>query len=313
MSSGNVDKRVVEMQFENKQFEKGIKESTSSLDKFKKSLKMDDAADSTSAIQKMFEKIDLSKLQDGVERISSRFTNLGIVGTAALQRLANQAINTGERLVKSMSIDQIASGYMKMDQLTTATQTLRASGYGMAEISAELDRLMSFSDETSYSFTDMTSNLAKFTAQGLKLEESATALRGISAWAAAAGQNSQTASRAMYNISQALGAGKMMAVDWHSIELANMATMEFKQAALEAAVAAGKLTKQGEKFFVMTDKGKQIEVTAQNFRDTLTYGWFDNATMMAVFQRYGSFADLVNQVQGMFQMDSAKRPRNWVC
>lgn len=394
--SDSTDKRIVEMQFDNKQFNRGIEESSKLLEQFEKNLrKFGDISEHTASLQKAVDKVDFTNLVDGVEKltekflilgeisttvleeiskkaamtgdqlmnampesksiertsgettkaldavekkvtevgeeaskssaeveksfnrvefdglassvesISGRFTALGIIGVTALQRISNQAIDTGERMIKSLSIDQISSGYAKMDQLTTATQTLRSNGYAMGDIERQLAMLMSFSDETSYSFTDMTSNLAKFTSQGLELDKSATALRGIAAWAAAAGQNSQTASRAMYNISQSLGAGKMMTVDWRSIELANMATAEFKQAALDAAVATGKLIKQGNKFYATTEKGKQIEVSVQNFRETLTYDWFDTATMMSVFQRYGSFADLVNQIQTMFDLDNA--------
>ena len=234
-----IDNKIVEMQFNNKQFEEGVKTSLSTIDRLKQSLKFD-------GIQKGFDNItgaakscDFSGMQNAIETVHAKFSAFEVMAVTALANITNSAINAGKNLIASLSVDQISEGWQKFSDKTVSVGTLISQGYELDEVNEQLSRLNWFTDETSYNFTDMVSNIAKFTATGKKLDESVTAMEGIANWAALSGQNAQTASRAMYQISQAMGAGSMRLEDYRSIQNASMDTDEFRQKCLDAAVALG--------------------------------------------------------------------------
>ena len=139
--SDNVDTRVVELDFQNKNFEKSAQESIRTLGNLERALKLDGSTEGLERVEKTARDMDLSVLERSVEKVSDKFSTLGIMGVTAIQNITNKAIDAGERLIKSLSIDQIGSGWLRMDELTTATQTLRANGYEMERIEKELDKL----------------------------------------------------------------------------------------------------------------------------------------------------------------------------
>ena len=288
------DTRTVEMRFDNRDFESNAKQSISTLEKLKSALKLDGASRGLSEIEKASKKVDFREVDRGLEGLGHKFSWLEQIGIGALRHIGEQAVNAGERIVKSLTIDQLTSGWSKYEEKTTAVQTIMANirdetgrfvdeAAKMDYVNEQIEKLNWFSDETSYSLTDMTGNVGKFIANGQGLEESVTAMQGIATWAAISGQNSQVAARAMYNISQAMGAGSMKIRDWMSIENANMATAGFKELAITVAQNKGKI--------------KECQVTIQNFRESLsgkgTDGWFDKEVMMEVFSTYGEAADKI--------------------
>ena len=211
--SSSIDQRIVEMQFDNAQFEKGISTSLKSLDNLEKGLKLDGASKGLQSVANAANSMNFDGLQSGIYAVQQKFSALEVIGITALQRITNQAISAGEALVKSLSMDQISAGWSKYGAKTKATQTLVAQGNALEDVNKQMEQLNWFTDETSYNFTDMQENIAKFTATGKGLKESVTAMEGIALWAAASGQNATTASRAMYQLSQAMGAGVMRKED----------------------------------------------------------------------------------------------------
>ena len=284
-----IDERVVEMRFNNADFEKNVAQSMSTLDKLKKSLNFD-TGKSLENIGKATKGFSLSGMTETITEATTKFSALEIAGITAIANITNKAVDFGAKFVKSLSIDQVASGFQKYADKTTAVQTIIAStGMAIEDIEAQMERLNWFTDETSYNFVDMVSNIGKFTSAGISLEKAQGAMQGIANWAARSGQNAQAASRAMYNFAQAMGAGAMKLQDWKSIENANMATIEFKQTALETAAEMGKLRKVADGLYTTLD-GK-AEVTATNFSESLKKKWFDADVMVATLNRYNSYAD----------------------
>lgn len=296
MSSGMVDTRTVEMRFDNSDFEKNARQSMSTLEKLKSALKLDGASAGLKEVERASKKLDFRDFKNNIDGVGKKFSVLETIATGALLKIGASAAEAGIKIAKSLTVDQVAAGWDKYAEKTTAVQTIMANirdeegqfindAAKMQYVNRYLNKLLWFSDETSYNFTDMTSNVGKFIANGQGLEESVTAMQGIAAWAAISGQNAQTASRAMYNISQALGTGSMKIKDWMSIENANMATAQFK----ELAIAVGQ------------DKGKieEGQVTVENFRESLsgkdTNGWFDKEVMMKVFETYGEAATRIQE------------------
>lgn len=296
--SREIDERVVEMRFDNQQFEAGVQTSLSTLEKLKKGLDLDGAAKSFDGLSDAARKCDMSMLSRSVETVSEKFSALETVAVGALLKIGSQIATTGEQVLKSLTIDQVTAGWEKYADKTTAVQTIiSATGKSIDEVNDSLEKLIWFTDETSYNMTDMTSNIGKFTSQGVELNTAVTAMQGISTWASLSGGSINEASRAMYNLSQALGVGAVKLMDWKSIENANMATKEFKEMAMEAAVATGDLTKSFDaagNAIYQTSKG--TEVTAANFSSTLQEAWFTSDALIGVLSNYGSYADGVYEL-----------------
>lgn len=299
--SNTIDSRVVEMQFNNKQFESGVKESLGTLDKLKSSLNGLGSGNSLTNLGAVANRVDFSGLVGAIESVSSKFSAFGIMGVTVLQHIAEEAITTGERLVKSLSVDQLSAGWSKYEQKTTAVQTIMAAtadqfedqGTQMKFVNDQLEKLNWFTDETSYNFVDMVGNIGKFTSTGIPLDSAVTSMQGIANWAAISGQNAATASRAMYNLSQAMGVGSVKLMDWRSIENANMATKEFKTQALETAASLNKLVKSADGTY-KTLKG--TVVSFKDFNSSLSEGWFDSEVLTQVLDKYGSFTNALNEV-----------------
>lgn len=286
-----IDNRIVSMQFENRQFEDGVQTTMSSLDKLKKSLELEKSAQSLSELEKIGDNFQLDGISKAVDTISDKFSMMGIIAITTLMNIVNSAVDAGAALVKSLAIDPPMDGFRKYEDKTTSVQTImNATGLSIENVNEQLDKLLWFTDETSYNFVDMVNNIGKFTSQGISLETSVTAMQGIANWAALSGQNASTASRAMYNLAQAIGMGKVTGRDWMSIENANMATKEFKTTVIETAKAMQILDKSGK---ILKGKGKGLIVTAENFSSTLASGWFSSDVLMNSLDKYGNYTNAV--------------------
>ena len=296
--SKQIDERVVEMRFDNAQFERNVSTSMSTRDKLKKALNLDGAAKSLENIASASKNVNFDVMGKSVDTIASKFSALETIAVGALLKLGSQAVTTGENLLKALTIDQIIEGWNKYADKTTSVQTIMAAtGKSIDEVNESLEKLIWFTDETSYSMTDMTNNIGKFTSQGIDLDTSVTAMEGISTWASLSGGSIEEASRAMYNLSQALGVGAVKLQDWKSIENANMATKEFKEMAMEAAVATGDLTKSfDDAGNAIYKTSKDTEVTAANFSSTLSDAWFTSDALISVLNNYGQYADGVYEL-----------------
>ena len=281
----DVDKRVVQMDFDNKKFEKNVKQSTESVNNLKKTLNFDGVSNS-------------------IDQVSLKIKAFEVMTTTALVNITNQVVNLGIRMVKSLSVDNISAGWDKYGQKTTSVATMMAQNFKvagreitdasekMSVVTDQLERLSWFSDETSYTFTDMVDNVGKFIAAGQDLDVSVKAMEGIATWAALSGQNAATASRAMYQLAQAMGKGKIQLIDYKSIQNANMDTVEFRQTILEAAVALGELTKEGDKFVTKTGK----KFTQNQFAEELSSGWFTSKVLVEGLSKYSAAVDQIYEL-----------------
>lgn len=281
-----VDNRVVEMQFDNANFEKNVGTSLSTLDKLKSALHFKGVDDNFSSVER------------SAGLLGKTFSALEEVAIGSLRRIGSQVTEWAEKTIKEMSgVNNMITGFSKFSTITKSSATLQAQGFEMQNIEEQLRKLNWFTDETSYNLSDMVDNISKFTATGQNLEDSSDAMMGIALWAAMSGQNAQTASRAMYQLSQAMST-YMKREDWRSIQNANMDTAEFRQKALDAAVALGTLRKNANGTYTSIVKGIKKEgkeaFTQSQFVEKLTAGeWFTKDVMMSVYRDY---AAAVNQI-----------------
>lgn len=283
--SKTIDERVVEMRFDNKQFESNAQTSLSTIEKLKKSLDMDGATKGLESIDSAAKKVDMSGLGSAVETVKTRFSALDIMAVTALANITNSVVNTGKQMLRSLTIEPISQGFEEYELKMGSIQTIMMStGASLEEVNKYLQELNTYSDKTIYSFQDMTSNIGKFTNAGVGLEDAVMAIQGVSNVAAVSGANANEASRAMYNFAQALSAGYVKLIDWKSIEGANMATVEFKTQLLESAVACGTLTKTADGMY-KTVKGNVIDAT-HGFNDSLQDQWMTTEALVGTLRNY---------------------------
>ena len=275
--STTVDERVVSMQFDNRQFERNASQSMSTLDKLKKALKFEKTAESLDTLSEATKRLDFSPMVDGLETVEEKFSAMEVIAVTTLVNITNSVVNTGKQLAKSLSVDQIASGWGKYNQKIQSVQTIiNSTGMSLEEVNDVLSQLMWFSDETSFSFTDMTQALAQMTSSGGKVEKLIPLITGIANATAFAGKGANEFSRAIYNLNQSYGAGYLNYTDWRSLELAGVDSKTLKQVIIDTGVAMGKIK-----------KGK---VTVSNFSQTLKSKWADISVMEAAFGRFSELS-----------------------
>ena len=273
----SVDNRVVEMQFENKQFESGVAKTLSSVKKLKEGLNFKDSAESLKNLGSVSKNVDMSTLIGAVESIKDRFSTLGIIGMTVLQNIANKAISVGNTLTKSLTLQPIMDGFAEYETQMNAIQTIlsntRSEGTNIQQVNAALDELNHYADMTIYNFTEMTRNIGTFTAAGVDLNTSVNAIQGIANLAAVSGSNSQQASTAMYQLSQALATGTVKLMDWNSVVNAGMGGQVFQDALKQTSKELG--------------TGAEAAIKANgSFRESLQTGWLTSKVLTETLKKF---------------------------
>lgn len=278
-----IENQVVQMQFDNAQFERNVSTSLSSIDKLKQSLNMTGASKGLENVSEATKGVNMSGLGSAVEAVQLKFSALGVMGVTALANITNSAVNAGKRIVSALTIDPIKTGFSEYETKINAIQTIMSNtaskGTTMEDVTRVIGELNTYADKTIYNFAEMTRNIGTFTAAGVGLEESASAIQGIANLAAASGSTSQQASTAMYQLSQALAAGTVKLMDWNSVVNAGMGGEKFQEAlkstAREHGIAVDDLIKKHG-----------------SFRESLSEGWIS--------------AEILNETLSKFTVEGAK-------
>ena len=289
--SKEVDERVVSMQFDNAQFEANIKSTIKSLQELDKNLQMKNASAGLDTVATSMKKVDISPLSNGIETVKLKFSAMEVAAVTALSNITNQAVNAGKQMIKSLTVTPVSDGFKEYELKMNSVQTIMAStGEDIEVVNQYLDELNQYADKTIYSFSDMTSNIGKFTNAGVKLNDAVKAIQGISNEAAVSGANANEASRAMYNFAQALSAGYVKLIDWKSIENANMATVEFKNELIKTAVELGTLVEsEGRYVSTTTDLNGNVSeafTATSMFNDSLSAQWMTTDVLTKTLAKY---------------------------
>ena len=274
--SKTVDERVVQMRFDNKQFESGVQSTLSTLDKLKQSLKLTDASKGIENVTAAAKNCDMSPMARAAETISVKFSAMEAIAFTALQNITNSAIRFGSQIVSALTVDPIKTCLQEYETKINAIQVIQANTRGkntMDEITSALDELNTYADKTIYNFAQMTSNIGKFTAQGLDVNEATKAVQGMANLAAASGASAEDMSRATYQMSQALS-GTIRKIDWNSLRNANMATQTLKDLLIDIAKVEEGLDVNA----MIADKG--------TFEDTLELGWLSGDLFTEAMNMY---------------------------
>ena len=340
-----VEERIVAMYFDNNDFEKNAKQTIETLGQLKNGLNLEDSAKGFNVFEKIGKTLNFDKANQGLTKmrttlgsVGERFKKAFKIGSEPLREaegflsqlrgyitkyvgfdIAGKIVNSLESSIRALTVQPISAGWNQYQSKMDSVKTIMSStGESISDVNRELESMTEYAKKTIYSLTDMTSNLGKFTNNGVDLQRSVKAMEGIANAAADAGQGAQQASMAMYNISQAIGVGKMTTIDWKSIENANMATQKLKNTFLEMAALQGRIEKQTEKdgsiSYMLTkdDEGNKlktsIKLTAANFREYLSKGWLDKETMLRAFEVYsGTVDDNTLESWGIHDVETKKR------
>ena len=283
--SKQIDEKVVSMKFDNKQFESGVSTTMSTLDKLKSKLNFSGASKGLEQINTAANKVDMKGMSNAVDTVKMKLSAMEVVGVTALANITNQAVEAGKKLVSSLTIAPVMDGFKEYELMMNAIQTTMAgTGLTAQEVEKQLKSLDEYADKTVYSTADMMNNLPKFTNAGVELKDATVAMIGIANATALAGGDANKASIAFYNLGQAIGTGWLTRMDYNSINNAGIATMEWKNQMIEAAIAAGTLTKVGDDLYKVGNKTMSMQ---QLFIDGLQYQWATTDVMMDVFKDYG--------------------------
>lgn len=275
--SKEVDERVVEMRFNNALFENKVQQTMRSLTALNEKLMFKGAEKGFEKVSDASEKVKFNALLNALDNLSQKFSAVEVIGVTALMRITNQAVDAGERLIKALSLDPIISGFQEYETQINAVQTILANtsskGTTLDQVNAALDELNHYADLTIYNFTEMTRNIGTFTAAGVDLNTSVSAIKGIANLAAVSGSTSQQASTAMYQLSQALASGTVKLQDWNSVVNAGMGGQVFQDALKETARVHG----------IAIDSMIKKE---GSFRETLSKGWLTSSILTETLQKF---------------------------
>lgn len=278
-----IDEKIVVLKFDNSNFERNTKETMSTLDKLKAKLNFGDSSKSLNKLGESAKKVDMRSLSNSVDEVGHRFSAMEVIGVTALANITNSAVNAGKALLSAITIDPLKSGWNKMGDMMGNVQTLvNATGKSTEEIEDYLERLMWYSDETSYGFTDMTAALASMASAGGDIDKLIPTIMGIANATAYAGKGAAEFSRVIYNLNQSYGAGYLQNRDWMSVEMAGAASKQLKEVLIQAGEELGTIQKKGS-------------ITIANFRDSLQDKWATTDVMELAFSRFSGLTMLINE------------------
>ena len=313
--SKSIDQRVVQMEFDNSRFESNVSTTMSTLDKLKEKLNFGKSAESLNELEQAGKKFNLDPMESAVDKIAERFTLLGSIGFNAMEKIAKAAVDAGEKIVKSLTVDQMAAGFEKYQAETNAVQAMYSalkrktkgdgSAYQLEDVYKALDDLADYADWTSYSYSQMTEQMKRFIAAGVSLDEAEMSMEGISNAAALAGVSIRDTDIIYRNFADAISSGKLQAKDWISLE-GSIGTEAFRQQIIDTAIAMGKLDAEANAY---SETGKKVgQVTTANFKEMLRYGFATREVLIETLRKYG---DTENEVLAQEGFQAAKVSQTW--
>lgn len=279
----SIDNRIVQMKFDNRGFESGAKQSMKTLDSLDSTIQKMDGKSALSGLSKTLSSLgqnELSGLTRGIDSVNSKLSTMGVAWMTAISRITNGAISAGKRMVSALTIEPIMSGFqeyeLKMNSIQTILTNTAHRGTTLKDVTRALDELNTYADKTIYNFAEMTRNIGTFTAAGVDLETAVSSIKGIANLAAGSGSSPAQAASAMYQLSQAIAAGKVNLMDWNSVVNAGMGGKLFQDALVKTAEGMGKVI----------DKGKP-------FRETLQDGWLTADVLTKTLSQFAEDESLI--------------------
>lgn len=297
--ASSIDNRVAQLTLENKQFEAAAAQSLKTVNKLDDAFKMADGVKGMKDLGEATKSVNVEGLLNSVNKVRVQFVAMEEAARQLIRSVTHDIYQQGKALVKGLTIDPIQAGWTKYSEKLSSVQTLmNATGKDIDTINTYLDRLMWFSDETSYGFTDMTSALAQMTASGGDVEKLIPMIQGIANATAFAGKGASEFSRVMYNLNQSYSAGYLSLMDWKSVELAGASSKELKNILIDTAKQVGTLNKEGK-----TAAGTLVDIST--FSSTLADKWATTEVMEKAFGYFNEMTEMAYKMVQSGQVETA--------
>jgi len=233
----------------------------------------------------------MEELGNTTNAVGQKFSALNSLVQGIFLNLGSRVADFGTKMLKSITLEPLTTGFNEYELKTNSISTILANtadkGETLDTVTAALDELNKYSDQTIYNFAQMTDNIGKFTAAGVGLEDSVAAIKGMSNLAAFFGVDATKAAGAMYQMSQALAAGKVQLMDWNSLQNAGMSGEAFQKALIRTSEVMG------------TGAEAAIEKFG-SFRESLTKGeWLTSDVMIETLKQIsGAYKESELRAQG---------------
>lgn len=243
-----IDEKIVSLKLDDEKFKKNASESLSIFGKLQdtfsksKQVNLSKSVESLKDVGRAADNVSLGKLGTAIEGIGGRFNAMSAIAFSVLNNITNRAVNAGMSIAKSFTLDPVMDGFREYELKIGSIQTILANTQGknsLKQVTDTLDELNTYADKTIYNFGEMTRNIGTFTAAGVDLDTAAISIQGIANLAATSGSNSQQASTAMYQLSQAISSGSVKLQDWNSVVNAGMGGKLFQEALMKTADSMG--------------------------------------------------------------------------
>lgn len=207
--SKKVDERVVEMRFENGQFEKGVAQSTESLNKLKKSLNLEGAAKGLENVNSTAKNTSgIESLAASLEKVEHRFSTMGIVGMRVIENLTDSAMRFAKKTVGFVTNGIINGGKRRAMNLENANFQLQGLLKNEEAVAAVMQNVSDAVDGTAYSLDAAAKVASQLAASGMKAgDQMFSALRGVAGVAAMTNSSYEDIGRIF---TQVAGQGRMM-------------------------------------------------------------------------------------------------------
>lgn len=272
-----IEREITYLDFDGAAFKRGIDGSLKDMARLKKGLQLDNAVKGINQLDTASRKLNFNSFADSIGTVTSKLSTMGSIGFTVVNRIVNAVIDGTTRMFQSLVTGPMSQGLDEYETQMNAIQTILANtsnkGTVLSDVNTALDELNLYADRTIYNFTNMTDSIGKFTAAGVDLETSVGAIKGIANLAAVSGSNSQQASTAMYQLSQAISSGTLKLQDWNSVVNAGMGGEIFQEALKETARVHG----------VAVD-----DIIEKNggFRNSLQEGWISSTILLETLEQF---------------------------
>jgi hypothetical protein len=190
-----------------------LEQPSRALDNLKGKLNQTNAGTTFTDMENAANRVDFRGITSALDNIKGHLSGLQTAAAVAFGNIASQAALRGGTLAKSFAFGPVKQGFQEYQTNLGSIQTIlsntKDSGGNLKTVNSALGDLNKYSDKTIYNFGEMARNIGTFTAAGVRLKPATESIKGISNLAALSGSNSQQASTAMYQLSQAISSGKV--------------------------------------------------------------------------------------------------------
>jgi hypothetical protein len=268
--SASVDKRVVEMRFDNSQFESNAKTTMNTLTRLKTALGFTDSTKALQNLDKASKNISFADLASSVEALEKRFSTLGIVGMTVISNITTALTNTLAKGISYVTDSIVSGGIKRAMNIENAHFQLQALLKDETKVQAVMADAMESVDGTAYAYDEAAKAASQFAASGIEAgEDMLNALKGITGVAAMTNSSFEDISKVFTTVA---GNGRLMGDQLLQLSSRGLNAASTLADYYREVQNQSKITEADVRD--MVSKGK---VSFKDFSDAMTWAFGDSA------------------------------------